>query len=200
MELILLLITSGIPGFYTYYSLSSKNVIYFNSDNKNVILSFFSIISILIFLLILSLFSGINNVNELFNNLTFTKILLSLVVSIIVVIILTEIIYPLTLEIYNEYLNIGRSKKKLSSTNTLPMHIKRYENDNFMIYVIIKEMDNSIIDEGIIESFSKKSNRNIIINREYQKIKNEIIETSEYSEVYIDFENRVKLDYYFWKK
>ncbi|EJX17091.1 hypothetical protein SOJ_25400 [Staphylococcus sp. OJ82] len=200
MEIILLLITSGIPGFYTYYSLSSKNIIYYNSDNKNVILSFFSIISILIFLLILSLFSGINNVNELFNNLSFTKISLSLFSSIILVVLLTEIIYPLLLDIYNRFINTNRARKNLSLTNTLPIHIKRYENDKYMIYVIIKEMDNSIIDEGIIESFSKKSNRNIIISREYSELKDEIIKTSEYSEVYIDFENRVKLDYYFWKK
>ncbi|NWK84556.1 hypothetical protein HYE69_07010 [Staphylococcus sp. GSSP0090] len=200
MEIILLLITSGIPGFYTYYSLSSKNIIYYNSDNKNVILSFFSIISILIFLLILSLFSGINNVNELLNNLSFTKISLSLFSSIILVILLTEIIYPLLLDIYNRFINTNRARKNLSLTNTLPIHIKRYENDKYMIYVIIKEMDNSIIDEGIIESFSKKSNRNIIISREYSELKDEIIKTSEFSEVYIDFENRVKLDYYFWKK
>lgn len=200
LEIILLLITSGIPGFYTYYSLSSKNIIYYNSDNKNVILSFFSIISILIFLLILSLFSGINNVNELFNNLSFTKISLSLFSSIILVVLLTEIIYPLLLDIYNRFINTNRARKNLSLTNTLPIHIKRYENDKYMIYVIIKEMDNSIIDEGIIESFSKKSNRNIIISREYSELKDEIIKTSEYSEVYIDFENRVKLDYYFWKK
>lgn len=200
LEIILLLITSGIPGFYTYYSLSSKNIIYYNSDNKNVILSFFSIISILIFLLILSLFSGINNVNELLNNLSFTKISLSLFSSIILVILLTEIIYPLLLDIYNRFINTNRARKNLSLTNTLPIHIKRYENDKYMIYVIIKEMDNSIIDEGIIESFSKKSNRNIIISREYSELKDEIIKTSEFSEVYIDFENRVKLDYYFWKK
>ena len=85
MELLLLLITSGIPGFYTYYSLSNKNTIYYDSDNKNIILSFFSIISILIFILILSLFSNINNVNELFTHLTFTKLLLALAASVFIV-------------------------------------------------------------------------------------------------------------------
>ncbi|PTG69530.1 hypothetical protein BU676_07290, partial [Staphylococcus chromogenes] len=83
MQTLLLLITTGIPGFYTYYSLSNKNLVFFNSDNKKVILIFFSIVSVFIFILILSLFSGINNVNELFQNLTFTKILLSLIVSLL---------------------------------------------------------------------------------------------------------------------
>ncbi|PTG77159.1 hypothetical protein BU667_11660, partial [Staphylococcus chromogenes] len=60
MQTLLLLITTGIPGFYTYYSLSNKNLVFFNSDNKKVILIFFSIVSVFIFILILSLFSGIN--------------------------------------------------------------------------------------------------------------------------------------------
>ncbi|EXM45106.1 hypothetical protein W371_02141, partial [Staphylococcus aureus DAR5801] len=29
MQILLLIITTGIPGFYTYYALSNKNLVYF---------------------------------------------------------------------------------------------------------------------------------------------------------------------------
>lgn len=195
MELLLLLITSGIPGFYTYYALSSKNVIYFNTDNKNIILGFFSIISILIFLLILSLFSGINNVKELFESLTFTKISLSLIATTIIVVLLTELVYPILLEIYNTLTNVSRTRKNLSSTDTLPIHIKRYENENYQIIVFIKDFENNLIDSGLLTSYSRKQNRNIIIQSLDEKALNFMLDYVEDEDTYIDFENNVKLEY-----
>lgn len=197
MEIILLLITSGIPGFYTYYSLSSKNIVYFDNDNKNIILSFFSAISVLIFLLVLSLFSGINNVNELLNNLSFTKIILALLASILLVVILTEIIYPLLLDIYNRFINTTRSRNGLSKTNTLPIHIKRYENEAEQIYVVIKNFDNTIIEDGIIKSYSKKDDRNLILQPLDEKYKIPV-KSEGRLEKFIDFENQVILEYYFY--
>ena len=191
----MLLITSGIPGFYTYYALSSKNTIYFNTDNKNIILSFFSIISILIFLLILSLFSGINNVNDLFENLTFTKISLSLIVTSLIVVLLTELVYPLLLDLYNTSTNISRTRKNISSTDTLPIHIKRYENENYQIIVFIKDFENNLIDSGLLTSYSRKQNRNIIIQSLDKKTMNFMLDNVEDNDTYIDFENNVKLEY-----
>ncbi|MFO8224045.1 hypothetical protein R6J34_12965, partial [Staphylococcus aureus] len=108
MQILLLIITTGIPGFYTYYALSNKNLVYFDSDNKKVILAFFSVVSVFIFLLTLSLFSGQNNVNQLFQKLTFTKTLSALIVSILIIIILTEIVYTKIIEIYNIFSNHNR--------------------------------------------------------------------------------------------
>lgn len=196
MELILLLISSGIPGFYTYYALSNKNSIYYDSDNKNIILSFFSIISVLISILILSLFSGENTVNELFASLTFTKIILSLVASIVIIIVLTELIYPVLLNLYNVYLNFDRDKHNLSRSNTLPIHLKRYEDENHQMYVEIKDFNNIAIESGIIESYSKKSDRNLIlkpVEDEYKiPIKSECRQ-----EKFIDFENQIVIYYFF---
>lgn len=195
MEIILLLITSGIPGFYTYYSLSSKNIVYFDNDNKNIILSFFSAISVLIFLLVLSLFSGINNVNELLNNLSFTKIILALLASIVLVVILTEIIYPLLLDIYNRFINTTRNRNGLSKTNTLPIHIKRYENEKYQIVIFIKDFKNNLIDSGLLTSYSRKQNRNIIIQNLDEQSMSFMLENVEYNDTYIDFENNIKLEY-----
>lgn len=196
MELILLLISSGIPGFYTYYALSNKNSIYYDSDNKNIILSFFSIISVFISILILSLFSGENKVNELFASLTFTKIILSLVASIVVIILLTELIYPVLLNLYNVYLNFDRGKHNLSRSNTLPIHLKRYEDENYQIYVEIKDFNNFAIESGIIESYSKKSDRNLIL----KPVKDEYkipIKSECRQEKFIDFENQIVIHYFF---
>ena len=187
MELLLLLITSGIPGFYTYYSLSNKNTIYYDSDNKNIILSFFSIISILIFILILSLFT----------HLTFTKLLLALVASVFIIVILTEIIYPLLFDLYNSFLNLDRNRHNLSKASTMPIHLSRYEDENHQIFVEIKTFDGSNIDDGVIKSYSKKSNRNLIlqpIDEQYKiPLKTECLKT----EKFIDFENQIIIYYYF---
>ncbi|PTF97548.1 hypothetical protein, partial [Staphylococcus chromogenes] len=135
MQTLLLLITTGIPGFYTYYSLSNKNLVFFNSDNKKVILIFFSIVSVFIFILILSLFSGINNVNELFQNLTFTKILLSLIVSLLLTIALTEFVYPNVVKFYNILNNHNRENIGLNRTETLPIHLLKYEDSKYRMFI-----------------------------------------------------------------
>lgn len=196
----LLLITSGIPGFYTYYALSSKNIIYFNTDNKNIILGFFSIISILIFLLILSLFSGINNVNDLFENLIFTKIILALIVSIIIVVILSEAVYPTLLNFYNYFNNNERARTGLNNTEALPIHLSRYENSNYKIYVVIKSFSNDFIEKGFIDEYSRKDNQNLLLDPRFNNESESIIKIADKTEIYIDFENGIKLDYHFISK
>lgn len=200
LEIILLLITSGIPGFYTYYSLSNKNIIYFDSDNKNVILSFFSIISILIFLLLISLFSGINNVTELINNLTFTKVFLSLITSIIIVIVSTEIIYPKVLSLYNHFNDIDRNKAGLNNTEGLPIHLSIYENKQWKIFIIVKDFENNIIEKGFLDNYSRKGNRNILLDTRFNDKSSNLIEASSKKETYVDFDNNVKLEYYYFEK
>lgn len=200
MEIILLLITSGIPGFYTYYSLSNKNKIYFDSDNKNVILSFFSTISIMIFLFLISLFSGINNVTELINNLTFTKIFLSLITSIIIVVILTEFAYPKVLNFYNNLNNIDRNKEGLNDTEKLPIHLSIYENKQWKLFIIVKDFENNIIEKGFLDNYSRKGNRNILLDTRFNDKSSNLIEASSKKEIYVDFENNVKLEYYYFEK
>ncbi|SCU51913.1 Uncharacterised protein [Mammaliicoccus lentus] len=200
LELFLLLITSGIPGFYTYYALSSKNIIYFNTDNKNVILSFFSIISILIFLLILSLFSGINSVNNLFENLTFTIISLSLIVSSVIVMLLTEIAYPLLLNFYNYFNNKDRAKSGLNNTESLPIHLSRYEDSNYKMFIIVKTFEGVFIEMGFLDDYSRKSNRNILLNTRFNDNYYSFIDLSNKKDCFIDFENNVKLEYYYIDK
>lgn len=200
MEIILLLITSGIPGFYTYYALSNKNVVYFNSDNKNIILSLFSIISIFIFLLILSLFSGVNNVNELFNQLTFIKILLSLIVSVLIIIVLTEFIYTSCIKAYNKLNNQSRENTGLNNTESLPIHLTKYENSNYKMFITVKDFSNNLIERGFLDNYSRKNNRNIILDtRENDNYEN-FLKLSTYQDSYIDFENGVKLEYLYIDK
>lgn len=200
MELVLLLITSGIPGFYTYYALSNKNIIYFNSDNKNVILGLFSIISILIFLLILSLFSGINNVQSLFENLLFTKICLALVTTIIITVFLTELIYPIIYLTYYNLMNMNRNNNSLSKTGILPIHINIYENSSNLVYVIVKNFSNEVISQGFLKDYSRKQNRNILLDQDFIDEFDSIKGAAKERFVYIDFENECKLIYYLFDK
>ncbi|MCO4339720.1 hypothetical protein MTQ92_11615 [Staphylococcus agnetis] len=200
MQILLLLITTGIPGFYTYFSLSNKNLVYFNSDNKRVILSFFSIVSIFLFLLILSLFSGINNVNELFQNLTFTKLLLSLIVSILLTIVLTEFVYTNAMKFYNLFNNHNRENIGLNRTETLPVHLLKYEDNRYKMFITVKDFNGNIIEKGFLDNYSRKHNRNILLDTRFNDNYENFKKLSEYKDSYLDFENQVKLEYLYIDK
>lgn len=148
MQILLLIITTGIPGFYTYYALSNKNLVYFDSDNKKVILAFFSVVSVFIFLLTLSLFSGQNNVNQLFQELTFTKTLSSLIVSISIIIVLTELLYTKIIEVYNYFSNNNRKSSNLKITETLPVHLLKYEDNRYKMFITVKDFEGNVIEKG----------------------------------------------------
>ncbi|HDA1660292.1 TPA: hypothetical protein O4344_001367 [Staphylococcus aureus] len=200
MQILLLIITTGIPGFYTYYALSNKNLVYFNSDNKKVILAFFSVVSVFIFLLTLSLFSGQNNVNQLFQKLTFTKTLSALIVSILIIIILTEFAYTKIIEIYNTFSNHNRKSNNLKKVETLPVHLLKYEDNKYKMFITVKDFEGNIIEKGFLDNYSRKHNRNILLDTRFNANYEDFKKLSEYKDSYLDFENQVKLEYLYIDK
>ncbi|HCW9741549.1 TPA: hypothetical protein PCV99_000177 [Staphylococcus aureus] len=200
MQILLLIITTGIPGFYTYYALSNKNLVYFNSDNKKVILAFFSVVSVFIFLLTLSLFSGQNNVNQLFQKLTFTKTLSALIVSILIIIILTEFVYTKIIEIYNIFSNHNRKSNNLKKVETLPVHLLKYEDNKYKMFITVKDFEGNIIEKGFLDNYSRKYNRNILLDTRFNANYEAFKTLSEYNDSYLDFENKVKLEYLYIDK
>lgn len=195
-----MIITTGIPGFYTYYALSNKNLVYFNSDNKKVILAFFSVVSVFIFLLTLSLFSGQNNVNQLFQKLTFTKTLSALIVSILIIIILTEFVYTKIIEIYNIFSNHNRKSNNLKKVETLPVHLLKYEDNKYKMFITVKDFEGNIIEKGFLDNYSRKYNRNILLDTRFNANYEAFKTLSEYNDSYLDFENKVKLEYLYIDK
>lgn len=195
-----MIITTGIPGFYTYYALSNKNLVYFNSDNKKVILAFFSVVSVFIFLLTLSLFSGQNNVNQLFQKLTFTKTLSALIVSILIIIILTEFVYTKIIEIYNIFSNHNRKSNNLKKVETLPVHLLKYEDNKYKMFITVKDFEGNIIEKGFLDNYSRKQNRNILLDTRFNANYEDFKTLSEYNDSYLDFENKVKLEYLYIDK
>ncbi|HHO6115614.1 TPA: hypothetical protein ACRVLM_002226 [Staphylococcus aureus] len=200
MQILLLIITTGIPGFYTYYALSNKNLVYFDSDNKKVILAFFSVVSVFIFLLTLSLFSGQNNVNQLFQKLTFTKTLSALIVSILIIIILTEFAYTKIIEIYNTFSNHNRKSNNLKKVETLPVHLLKYEDNKYKMFITVKDFEGNIIEKGFLDNYSRKHNRNILLDTRFNANYEDFKKLSEYKDSYLDFENQVKLEYLYIDK
>ena len=200
MQILLLLITTGIPGFYTYYALSNKNLVYFNSDNKKIILAFFSIVSVFIFLLTLSLFSGQNNVNQLFQELTFTKTLSSLIVSISIIIVLTELLYTKIVEVYNYFSNNNRKSSDLKITETLPVHLLKYEDNRYKMFITVKDFEGNVIEKGFLDNYSRKHNRNILLDTRFNDNYEHFLKLSEYKDSYLDFENQIKLEYLYIDK
>ncbi|HGO3895732.1 TPA: hypothetical protein ACK08K_002237 [Staphylococcus aureus] len=200
MQILLLIITTGIPGFYTYYALSNKNLVYFDSDTKKVILAFFSVVSVFIFLLTLSLFSGQNNVNQLFQKLTFTKTLSALIVSILIIIILTEFVYTKIIEIYNTFSNHNRKSNNLKKVETLPVHLLKYEDNKYKMFITVKDFEGNIIEKGFLDNYSRKHNRNILLDTRFNANYEDFKKLSEYKDSYLDFENQVKLEYLYIDK
>ncbi|HDD7339691.1 TPA: hypothetical protein PBK55_002110 [Staphylococcus aureus] len=200
MQILLLIITTGIPGFYTYYALSNKNLVYFDSVNKKVILAFFSVVSVFIFLLTLSLFSGQNNVNQLFQKLTFTKTLSALIVSILIIIILTEFAYTKIIEIYNTFSNHNRKSNNLKTVETLPVHLLKYEDNKYKMFITVKDFEDNIIEKGFLDNYSRKHNRNILLDTRFNANYEDFKKLSEYKDSYLDFENQVKLEYLYIDK
>ncbi|UVI87120.1 hypothetical protein NW983_11605 [Staphylococcus aureus] len=200
MQILLLIITTGIPGFYTYYALSNKNLVYFDSDNKKVILAFFSVVSVFIFLLTLSLFSGQNNVNQLFQKLTFTKTLSALIVSILIIIILTEFAYTKIIEIYNTFSNHNRKSNNFKKVETLPVHLLKYEDNKYKMFITVKDFEGNIIEKGFLDNYSRKHNRNILLDTRFNANYEDFKKLSEYKDSYLDFENQVKLEYLYIDK
>ncbi|HCD3411564.1 TPA: hypothetical protein U5W49_000399 [Staphylococcus aureus] len=200
MQILLLIITTGIPGFYTYYALSNKNLVYFDSDNKKVILAFFSVVSVFIFLLTLSLFSGQNNVNQLFQELTFTKTLSSLIVSISIIIVLTELLYTKIIEVYNYFSNNNRKSSNLKITETLPVHLLKYEDNRYKMFITVKDFEGNVIEKGFLDNYSRKHNRNILLDTRFNDDYEHFLKLSEYKDSYLDFENQVKLEYLYIDK
>ncbi|CRI11693.1 TPA: hypothetical protein OWU47_002485 [Staphylococcus aureus] len=200
MQILLLIITTGIPGFYTYYALSNKNLVYFDSDNKKVILAFFSVVSVFIFLLTLSLFSGQNNVNQLFQELTFTKTLSSLIVSISIIIVLTELLYTKIIEVYNYFSNNNRKSSNLKITETLPVHLLKYEDNRYKMFITVKDFEGNVIEKGFLDNYSRKHNRNILLDTRFNDDYEHFLKLSEYKDSYLGFENQVKLEYLYIDK
>lgn len=200
MQILLLIITTGIPGFYTYYALSNKNLVYFDSDNKKVILAFFSVVSVFIFLLTLSLFSGQNNVNQLFQELTFTKTLSSLIVSISIIIVLTELLYTKIVEVYNYFSNNNRKSSNLKITETLPVHLLKYEDNRYKMFITVKDFEGNVIEKGFLDNYSRKHNRNILLDTRFNDDYEHFLKLSEYKDSYLGFENQVKLEYLYIDK
>ncbi|HCV8454931.1 TPA: hypothetical protein OWU07_001248 [Staphylococcus aureus] len=200
MQILLLIITTGIPGFYTYYALSNKNLVYFDSDNKKVILAFFSVVSVFIFLLTVSLFSGQNNVNQLFQELTFTKTLSSLIVSISIIIVLTELLYTKIIEVYNYFSNNNRKSSNLKITETLPVHLLKYEDNRYKMFITVKDFEGNVIEKGFLDNYSRKHNRNILLDTRFNDDYEHFLKLSEYKDSYLGFENQVKLEYLYIDK
>ncbi|HHW5085950.1 TPA: hypothetical protein ACU2IW_002723 [Staphylococcus aureus] len=173
---------------------------YFDSDNKKVILAFFSVVSVFIFLLALSLFSGQNNVNQLFQKLTFTKTLSALIVSILIIIILTEFAYTKIIEIYNTFSNHNRKSNNLKKVETLPVHLLKYEDNKYKMFITVKDFEGNIIEKGFLDNYSRKHNRNILLDTRFNANYEDFKKMSEYNDSYLDFENHVKLEYLYIDK
>ncbi|UXS76323.1 hypothetical protein [Staphylococcus chromogenes] len=138
--------------------------------------------------------------NELFQNLTFTKILLSLIVSLLLTIALTEFVYPNVVKFYNIFNNYNRENIGLNRTETLPIHLLKYEDSKYRMFITVKDFEDNIIERGFLDNYSRKSNRNILLDTRFNDNYENFQKLSEYKDSYLDFENQVKLEYLYIDK
>ncbi|HHW5372723.1 TPA: hypothetical protein ACU2FN_002374 [Staphylococcus aureus] len=124
----------------------------------------------------------------------------ALIVSILIIIILTEFAYTKIIEIYNTFSNHNRKSNNLKKVETLPVHLLKYEDNKYKMFITVKDFEGNIIEKGFLDNYSRIHNRNILLDTRFNANYEDFKKLSEYNDSYLDFENQVKLEYLYIDK
>lgn len=196
MEIIIVLFSSGVLGIYTYFSLSNKNIVKYNVEDRRYVYLFFALINILIFVSILALFNNVNQVTELLDRITFTRLYLAIIVSAVIIFFLSEFAFPKCFEIYRYLINALRSSKNLTIQNHLPLKQMYFEDTTQFIFLVLTDFEDNVIESGYLIDFTNdETDQNIVLDKE--KDYEIIIEKADDYKVLIDFDSNIKYNMYF---
>ncbi|PTF96689.1 hypothetical protein BU667_08475 [Staphylococcus chromogenes] len=68
------------------------------------------------------------------------------------------------------------------------------------MFITVKDFEDNIIERGFLDNYSRKSNRNILLDTRFNDNYENFQKLSEYKDSYLDFENQVKLEYLYIDK
>ncbi|PTG67886.1 hypothetical protein BU676_11305 [Staphylococcus chromogenes] len=68
------------------------------------------------------------------------------------------------------------------------------------MFITVKDFEDNIIERGFLDNYSRKSNRNILLDTRFNDNYENFKKLSEYKDSYLDFENQVKLEYLYIDK
>ncbi|WP_414055236.1 hypothetical protein [Macrococcus equi] len=190
MSILIFLLSSGIMGLYTYINLSRLSILgNENEETKKLYLSMFSVITMLIFVLVFSIYNKEYNLSKLFTNINIFSILISLFWTIILVWLLNNFIYPLIIKMFRKSTNNDRNvlgKSKIVDELLIDTVL---DNNKFINYVELFKSndDHTLIEKGLLKNYEidKENNINVLIesvnlNKEKPGVSNRIDSTLTY--------------------
>ncbi|MEY8560150.1 hypothetical protein AALF85_05575 [Jeotgalicoccus halotolerans] len=165
MSLIVFLLSSGLPGLYSYIHLSSLSVIgEEDSLMKKLYLTTFSFVSVLFFTLIYALLSWSFEVNTLFDSINLWRVLASLVITLIIVYVFNTYIYRKIINVFRKNINKIRNEKGFTKSIQMSPINKILDDENNIIYIErIDNETNEVYSSGTLKYYSIDNNQNLII-------------------------------------
>lgn len=168
LSILIFLLSSGIMGLYTYINLSRLSLLgNENEETKKLYLSMFSVITMLLFVLIFSIYNHEYNLTKLFKNINIFSILISLFWTIILVWFLNNFIYPLSIKMFRKSTNYDRNvlgKSKIVDELLIDTVL---DNNKFINYVELfkSNEDHTLIEKGLLKNYEidKENNVNVLI-------------------------------------
>ncbi|MFB2160712.1 hypothetical protein ACEY6A_04575 [Staphylococcus aureus] len=101
---------------------------------------------------------------------------------------------------YNYFSNNNRKSSNLKITETLPVHLLKYEDNRYKMFITVKDFEGNVIEKGFLDNYSRKHNRNILLDTRFNDDYEHFLKLSEYKDSYLGFENQVKLEYLYIDK
>lgn len=174
MEFIILLLTSGIPGLYTYISLDRRSILgNVTEDIRKVYLSAFSLISALIFFIVFTVVKGEDNLSDLLNNITVTQLVISFMISLGIIIIFNLFLFPKTIKLYRTLSNDIRNSEGKNSL--IDQHLSGFvfDDNKFLTYIEIYNSDKLKISSGevIYSEIDKEGSLQFLLKPASLKVK-----------------------------
>lgn len=200
-ELIIGLFLTGVIGYIPYRYLVLIGLVSENKNNLNIpVLLIFSIETILICYFTYSIFLG-DRLSDI-NNIPLMTLIGTTILFGIVFFVVVFILNPLFVIFSLKGINYTRNIMKLDPIISLDKRDKLINNDKKPVYIVIKNFDNVIIDEGELLTYnSPNSDFDLLeIKRQNFQVSNLPIDDEMYTKhIIIDIKQQIKLELYLMK-
>lgn len=200
-ELIIGLFLTGVIGYIPYRYLVFIGLVSENKNNLNIpVLLIFSIETILICFFTYSIFLG-DRLSDI-NNIPLMALIGTTILFGIVFFVVVFILNPLFVIFSLKVINYTRNIMKLDPIISLDKRDKLINNDKKPVFIVIKNFDDVIIDEGELLTYnSSTSDFDLLeIKRQNFQVSNLPIDDEMYTKhIIIDIKQQIKLELYLMK-
>ncbi|MCD2137825.1 hypothetical protein [Salinicoccus halitifaciens] len=206
MDIILMLITSGVPGFIVYSILYKKVLISehrYNVHNKVYLISLYTVLVFALTLIALSFIISIDSIREIIPDSQYLRLGLKLLAffgtSLLVAVILGFWILPLIIKPLNK-INFNKSLFQ-DSKSALSEAITTYNFETYTPYVYVFDFENNNIIEGpvryigqddILQFYGPQENERSEFEEVVELFNEQCDENFEKAQIVLDSVNKLK--------